>query len=192
MPRRSLSRRPSRSAATIARPVPLLLHWLAPVRPATAPVKQSFDRAVVNGELTLVEGANTAAGTSNVRYPDARFKYSALLKKPFSTNFGATNTRRKALHGPVGKRRLCHSTTCGDIVKRSHLSSDLPNLSGATGETEPIRSARSCQPAPSSRPDKHGGRLRCEARHVKVGDRTLPATSIPDAGRAKLCEYAAY
>ncbi|WP_121499456.1 excinuclease ABC subunit UvrA, partial [Pseudomonas aeruginosa] len=80
----------------------------------------------------------------------------------------------------------------GDIVKRSHpFEGILPNLERRYRETESatvreeLAKFLSTQPCP----DCHGTRLRREARHVWVGDRTLPAITAMPVGEA--CEYAA-
>ncbi|MEH0945006.1 excinuclease ABC subunit UvrA, partial [Pseudomonas aeruginosa] len=53
----------------------------------------------------------------------------------------------------------------------------------------PAREARPKSLPTPPRPDCHGTRLRREARHVWVGDRTLPAITAMPVGEA--CEYAA-
>ncbi|MCS9976313.1 excinuclease ABC subunit UvrA, partial [Pseudomonas aeruginosa] len=80
----------------------------------------------------------------------------------------------------------------GDIVKRLHpFEGILPNLERRYRETESatvreeLAKFLSTQPCP----DCHGTRLRREARHVWVGDRTLPAITAMPVGEA--CEYAA-
>ncbi|MCY1351314.1 UvrABC system protein A [compost metagenome] len=80
----------------------------------------------------------------------------------------------------------------GDIVKRSHpFEGIIPNLERRYRETESatvreeLAKFLSTQPCP----DCHGTRLRREARHVWVGDRTLPAVTAMPVGAA--CDYAA-
>ncbi len=79
----------------------------------------------------------------------------------------------------------------GDIVKRAHpFEGILPNLERRYRETESaavreeLAKFLSTQPCP----DCHGTRLRREARHVWVGDKTLPAITSMPVGTA--CEYA--
>ncbi len=159
-------------------------------------VKQFFDaRRVVNGELTLAEGAIRGWDRRNVYYfqmlGSLAQHYGFSLEEPFD-ELGAEH-QKVVLYGSgrenVDFRYLNHR---GDIVKRSHpFEGILPNLERRYRETESatvreeLAKFLSTQPCP----DCHGTRLRREARHVWVGDRTLPAITAMPVGEA--CEYAA-
>nr|WP_132822719.1 excinuclease ABC subunit UvrA [Pseudomonas aeruginosa] len=132
-------------------------------------VKQFFDaRRVVNGELTLAEGAIRGWDRRNVYYfqmlGSLAQHYGFSLEEPFD-ELGAEH-QKVVLYGS-GRENVDfrYLNDRGDIVKRSHPFDPQP-----------------C-------PDRHGTRLRREARHVWVGDRTLPAITAMPVGEA--CEYAA-
>ncbi|HCT4715044.1 TPA: excinuclease ABC subunit UvrA [Pseudomonas aeruginosa] len=159
-------------------------------------VKQFFDaRRVVNGELTLAEGAIRGWDRRNVYYfqmlGSLAQHYGFSLEEPFD-ELGAEH-QKVVLYGS-GRENVDfrYLNDRGDIVKRSHpFEGILPNLERRYRETESatvreeLAKFLSTQPCP----DCHGTRLRREARHVWVGDRTLPAITAMPAGEA--CEYAA-
>lgn len=159
-------------------------------------VKQFFDaRRVVNGELTLAEGAIRGWDRRNVYYfqmlGSLAQHYGFSLEEPFD-ELGAEH-QKVVLYGS-GRENVDfrHLNDRGDIVKRSHpFEGILPNLERRYRETESatvreeLAKFLSTQPCP----DCHGTRLRREARHVWVGDRTLPAITAMPVGEA--CEYAA-
>lgn len=159
-------------------------------------VKQFFDaRRVVNGELTLAEGAIRGWDRRNVYYfqmlGSLAQHYGFSLEEPFD-ELGAEH-QKVALYGS-GRENVDfrYLNDRGDIVKRSHpFEGILPNLERRYRETESatvreeLAKFLSTQPCP----DCHGTRLRREARHVWVGDRTLPAITAMPVGEA--CEYAA-
>lgn len=159
-------------------------------------VKQFFDaRRVVNGELTLAEGAIRGWDRRNVYYfqmlGSLAQHYGFSLKEPFD-ELGAEH-QKVVLYGS-GRENVDfrYLNDRGDIVKRSHpFEGILPNLERRYRETESatvreeLAKFLSTQPCP----DCHGTRLRREARHVWVGDRTLPAITAMPVGEA--CEYAA-
>lgn len=159
-------------------------------------VKQFFDaRRVVNGELTLAEGAIRGWDRRNVYYfqmlGSLAQHYSFSLEEPFD-ELGAEH-QKAVLYGS-GRENVDfrYLNDRGDIVKRSHpFEGILPNLERRYRETESatvreeLAKFLSTQPCP----DCHGTRLRREARHVWVGDRTLPAITAMPVGEA--CEYAA-
>ncbi|MCO6969995.1 excinuclease ABC subunit UvrA, partial [Pseudomonas aeruginosa] len=145
-------------------------------------VKQFFDaRRVVNGELTLAEGAIRGWDRRNVYYfqmlGSLAQHYGFSLEEPFD-ELGAEH-QKVVLYGS-GRENVDfrYLNDRGDIVKRSHpFEGILPNLERRYRETESatvreeLAKFLSTQPCP----DCHGTRLRREARHVWVGDRTLPA-----------------
>ncbi|EPQ6935436.1 excinuclease ABC subunit UvrA [Pseudomonas aeruginosa] len=159
-------------------------------------VKQFFDaRRVVNGELTLAEGAIRGWDRRNVYYfqmlGSLAQHYGFSLEEPFD-ELGAEH-QKAVLYGS-GRENVDfrYLNDRGDIVKRSHpFEGILPNLERRYRETESatvreeLAKFLSTQPCP----DCHGTRLRREARHVWVGDRTLPAITAMPVGEA--CEYAA-
>ncbi|MFX0306318.1 excinuclease ABC subunit UvrA [Pseudomonas aeruginosa] len=159
-------------------------------------VKQFFDaRRVVNGELTLAEGAIRGWDRRNVYYfqmlGSLAQHYGFSLEEPFD-ELGAEH-QQVVLYGS-GRENVDfrYLNDRGDIVKRSHpFEGILPNLERRYRETESatvreeLAKFLSTQPCP----DCHGTRLRREARHVWVGDRTLPAITAMPVGEA--CEYAA-
>lgn len=159
-------------------------------------VKQFFDaRRVVNGELTLAEGAIRGWDRRNVYYfqmlGSLAQHYGFSLEEPFD-ELGAEH-QKVVLYGS-GRENVDfrYLNDRGDIVKRSHpFEGILPNLERRYRETESatvreeLAKFLSTQPCP----DCHGTRLRREARHVWVGDRTLPAITAMSVGEA--CEYAA-
>ncbi|MDV6895201.1 excinuclease ABC subunit UvrA [Pseudomonas aeruginosa] len=159
-------------------------------------VKQFFDaRRVVNGELTLAEGAIRGWDRRNVYYfqmlGSLAQHYGFSLEEPFD-ELGAEH-QKVVLYGS-GRENVDfrYLNDRGDIVKRSHpFEGILPNLERRYRETESatvreeLAKFLSTQPCP----DCHGTRLRREARHVWVGDRTLPAITAMPGGEA--CEYAA-
>ncbi|HGM8273349.1 TPA: excinuclease ABC subunit UvrA [Pseudomonas aeruginosa] len=159
-------------------------------------VKQFFDaRRVVNGELTLAEGAIRGWDRRNVYYfqmlGSLAQHYGFSLEEPFD-ELGAEH-QKVVLYGS-GRENVDfrYLNDRGDIVKRSHpFEGILPNLERRYRETESatvreeLAKFLSTQPCP----DCHGTRLRREARHVWVGDRTLPAITAMPVGET--CEYAA-
>lgn len=159
-------------------------------------VKQFFDaRRVVNGELTLAEGAIRGWDRRNVYYfqmlGSLAQHYGFSLEEPFDEL--GTEHQKVVLYGS-GRENVDfrYLNDRGDIVKRSHpFEGILPNLERRYRETESatvreeLAKFLSTQPCP----DCHGTRLRREAQHVWVGDRTLPAITAMPVGEA--CEYAA-
>ncbi|HBO3652095.1 TPA: excinuclease ABC subunit UvrA [Pseudomonas aeruginosa] len=159
-------------------------------------VKQFFDaRRVVNGELTLAEGAIRGWDRRNVYYfqmlGSLAQHYGFSLEEPFD-ELGAEH-QKVVLYGS-GRENVDfrYLNDRGDIVKRSHpFEGILPNLERRYRETESATVREELAKFLSTQlcPDCHGTRLRREARHVWVGDRTLPAITAMPVGEA--CEYAA-
>ncbi|MCY1336814.1 UvrABC system protein A [compost metagenome] len=159
-------------------------------------VKQFFDaRRVVNGELTLAEGAIRGWDRRNVYYfqmlGSLAQHYGFSLEEPFDEL--SAEHQKSVLFGS-GRENVDfrYLNDRGDIVKRAHpFEGILPNLERRYRETESatvreeLAKFLSTQPCP----DCHGTRLRREARHVWVGDRTLPAVTAMPVGAA--CDYAA-
>lgn len=145
--------------------------------------------------MTLAEGAIRGWDRRNVYYfqmlGSLAQHYGFSLEDPFD-ELGAEH-QKVVLYGS-GRENVDfrYLNDRGDIVKRSHpFEGILPNLERRYRETESatvreeLAKFLSTQPCP----DCHGTRLRREARHVWVGDRTLPAITAMPVGEA--CEYAA-
>ncbi|SDH72018.1 excinuclease ABC subunit UvrA [Pseudomonas panipatensis] len=159
-------------------------------------VKQFFDaRRVVNGELTLAEGAIRGWDRRNVYYfqmlGSLAQHYGFSLEEPFEE---LSAEHQKIILSGSGRENVDfrYLNDRGDIVKRAHpFEGILPNLERRYRETESMTVREelakflSTQPCP----DCHGTRLRREARHVWVGDKTLPAVTSMPVGAA--CDYAA-
>ncbi|MCB1652566.1 MAG: excinuclease ABC subunit UvrA, partial [Pseudomonadales bacterium] len=150
-------------------------------------VKQFFDiKRLVNGELTLAEGAIRGWDRRNVYY----FQMLGALAKHYDFSlevpFGElpADKQKVILYGSgthnVDFRYL---NDRGDIVKRSHpFEGIVPNLERRYRETESatVREELAKFLSTQSCPDCRGTRLRREARHVWVGEKTLPAvTNMP-------------
>ncbi len=150
-------------------------------------VKQFFDaKRLVNGELTLAEGAIRGWDRRNVYYfqmlGSLASHYGFSLDTPFET---LTAEDQKAILFGSGKETVefRYLNDRGDIVKRSHpFEGIIPNLERRYRETESnsVREELGKYLATQPCPDCRGTRLRREARHVWVGEKTLPAvTSLP-------------
>lgn len=150
-------------------------------------VKQFFDaKRLVNGELTLAEGAIRGWDRRNVYYfqmlGSLASHYGFSLDEPFDA---LPAEQQKVVLRGSGKANVDfrYLNDRGDIVKRSHpFEGIIPNLERRYRETESnsvreeLAKYLSTQPCPECR----GTRLRREARHVWVGDKTLPAvTGLP-------------
>jgi len=150
-------------------------------------VKQFFDaKRLVNGELTLAEGAIRGWDRRNVYYfqmlGSLASHYGFSLDEPFDA---LPPEQQKVVLRGSGKENVDfrYLNDRGDIVKRSHpFEGIIPNLERRYRETESnsvreeLAKYLSTQPCPECR----GTRLRREARHVWVGDKTLPAvTGLP-------------
>ena len=150
-------------------------------------VKQFFDaKRLVNGELTLAEGAIRGWDRRNVYYfqmlGSLASHYGFSLDEPFDA---LPSEQQKVVLRGSGKENVDfrYLNDRGDIVKRSHpFEGIIPNLERRYRETESnsvreeLAKYLSTQPCPECR----GTRLRREARHVWVGDKTLPAvTGLP-------------
>ena len=154
-------------------------------------VKQFFDaKRLVNGELTLAEGAIRGWDRRNVYYfqmlGSLASHYGFSLDEPFDSL--AADHQKSILRGSGRENvEFRYLNDRGDIVKRSHpFEGIVPNLERRYRETE-SNSVReelvkylSTQPCPDCR----GTRLRREARHVWVGDKTLPAVTAMPIGDA--------
>ena len=154
-------------------------------------VKQFFDsRRLINGELTLAEGAVRGWDRRNVYYfqmlSSLAEHYAINLELPFEQ---LSEPQRKLILQGTGTDKVPfrYLNDRGDIVKREHpFEGIVPNLERRYRETE-SQSVRedlakylSTQPCP----DCHGTRLRREARHVFIDGRNLPSITTLPVGEA--------
>lgn len=150
-------------------------------------VKQFFDiKRLVNGELTLAEGAIRGWDRRNVYYfqmlSSLADQYDFSLETPFKEL--DQDTQHVILYG-TGKVEVefRYLNDRGDIVKRAHpFEGIVPNLERRYRETESntVREELAKYLSTQACPDCSGTRLRREARHVWVDENTLPTiTSMP-------------
>ncbi|SDT88287.1 Excinuclease ABC subunit A [Pseudomonas pohangensis] len=157
-------------------------------------VKQFFDtRRLVNSDLTLAEGAIRGWDRRNLYYFQMLTSLAEHYAFSLDTPFGELSPahQKSVLHGS-GKDNIefRYLNDRGDIVKRSHpFEGIVPNLERRYRETESptVREELSKYLSTQPCPDCHGARLRREARHVWVGERTLPEVSGFPVGDA--CDY---
>ncbi|KFJ89561.1 excinuclease ABC subunit UvrA [Ectopseudomonas guguanensis] len=157
-------------------------------------VKQFFDaKRLVNGELTLAEGAIRGWDRRNVYYfqmlGSLSSHYGFSLEQPFD-ELAAEHQKVILFGSGTQSVDFKYLNDRGDIVKRSHpFEGIIPNLERRYRETESnsvreeLAKFLSTQPCPDCR----GTRLRREARHVWVGEKTLPAVTGLPVGDA--CDY---
>ncbi|MHB1369771.1 MAG: excinuclease ABC subunit UvrA [Pseudomonadaceae bacterium] len=150
-------------------------------------VKQFFDaKRLVNGELTLAEGAIRGWDRRNVYYfqmlSSLAAHYGFSLDEPFAAL--PADQQKVILYGS-GRQNVefRYLNDRGDIVTRSHpFEGIIPNLERRYRETESnsVREELAKYLSTQHCPECLGTRLRREARHVWVGDKTLPAvTGLP-------------
>ena len=154
-------------------------------------VKQFFDiKRLVNGELTLAEGAIRGWDRRNVYYfqmlNSLAQQYDFSLEVPFKELDQAT--QQVILYG-TGKTEVefRYLNDRGDIVKRAHpFEGIVPNLERRYRETESntVREELAKYLSTQACPDCSGTRLRREARHVWVGENTLPTITTMPIGEA--------
>jgi excinuclease ABC subunit A len=154
-------------------------------------VKQFFDiKRLVNGQLTLAEGAIRGWDRRNVYYfqmlGSLAGQYDFSLEVPFDE---MSAEQQKVILFGSGSHSVDfrYLNDRGDIVKRAHpFEGIVPNLERRYRETESASvreelakflSTQACQ-------DCRGTRLRREARHVWVGEKTLPAVAGMPIGDA--------
>ncbi|SFB52994.1 excinuclease ABC subunit UvrA [Azotobacter beijerinckii] len=157
-------------------------------------VKQFFDpRRLVNGKLSLAEGAIRGWDRRNVYYfqmlGSLAAHYGFSLEEPFEELPAA---QQKILLQGSGRENIefRYLNDRGDIVIRAHpFEGIIPNLERRYRETESASVREELAKLLSSQPcpDCRGTRLRREARHVWVGAKTLPAVTALPVGEA--CGY---
>ncbi|ARU87078.1 excinuclease ABC subunit UvrA [Pseudomonas sp. M30-35] len=150
-------------------------------------VKQFFDtKRLIHGEMTLAEGAIRGWDRRNVYYfqmlGSLSAHYGFSLEIPFDD---LSAEHQKVILFGSGSQSVDfrYLNDRGDIVKRAHpFEGIVPNLDRRYRETEStsVREELSKLLSTQPCPDCRGTRLRREARHVWVGERTLPAvTGLP-------------
>lgn len=152
---------------------------------------QFFDtKRLVNADLTLAEGAIRGWDRRNVYYfqmlNSLADQYGFSLDVPFADL--EQDIQQVVLHGS-GKTdvEFRYLNDRGDIVKRSHpFEGIVPNLERRYRETESntVREDLAKYLSTQACPDCSGARLRREARHVWVGDNTLPTITKMPIGEA--------
>ncbi|SEJ26241.1 Excinuclease ABC subunit A [Azotobacter beijerinckii] len=157
-------------------------------------VKQFFDpRRLVNGKLSLAEGAIRGWDRRNVYYfqmlGSLAAHYGFSLEEPFDELPAA---QQKVLLQGSGRENIefRYLNDRGDIIVRAHpFEGIIPNLERRYRETESASVREELAKLLSSQPcpDCRGTRLRREARHVWVGAKTLPAVTALPVGEA--CGY---
>lgn len=154
-------------------------------------VKQFFDiKRLVNGELTLAEGAIRGWDRRNAYYFQMLLSlidhYKFDLEVPFDRLPAAH--RKVLLHGSGREVIEFHYLNDrGDSILRSHpFEGIIPNLERRYRETESqsVREELGKLMTTQHCPDCRGTRLRPEARHVWVGEKTLPAVTAMPIGEA--------
>ncbi len=157
-------------------------------------IKQYFDsKRLVNGELTLAEGAIRGWDRRNLYYfqmlSSLAAHYAFSLEVPFQ-ELGAAQQKCILFGSGSDNIEFRYLNDRGDIVKRSHpFEGIVPNLERRYRETESptVREELAKFLGTQPCPDCRGTRLRREARHVWVGERTLPQVTALAVGDA--CEY---
>ena len=154
-------------------------------------VKQFFDaRRVVNGELTLAEGAIRGWDRRNVYY----FQMLGSLAKHYGFSVDThwqdlpEDVRQAVLFGS-GEERIAFTyvTESGVRSKRSHrFEGILPNLERRYRETESatVREELAKYISEQPCPDCGGARLNRSARNVFVAERAMPSIVVLPIGEA--------
>ena len=154
-------------------------------------VKQFFDaRRLVNQELTLAEGAIRGWDRRSAYYFQMLQSLARHYGFDIDTPFGQLDqkTRERILQGSgLEDIEFNYLNDRGDIVKRKHpFEGILPNLERRYRETESnsVREELAKYLSTQACPDCEGSRLCSAARHVWVGERTLPAVVRMPVGDA--------
>lgn len=157
-------------------------------------VKQFFDvKRLVHGERSLAQEAIRGWDERNSYYfqmlSSLAGHYGFNLYAPFDSLSAAH--RKVILHGSGREVIEFHYLNDrGDSILRSHpFEGIIPNLERRYRETESqsVREELSKLLSTQHCPDCRGTRLRREARHVWVGEKTLPAVTALPIGEA--CQY---
>ncbi|GAB3288120.1 excinuclease ABC subunit UvrA [Parahaliea aestuarii] len=157
-------------------------------------VKQYFDaeRIVLHPESSLSEGAIRGWDRRNVYY----FHMLTSLAEHYGFDIDAPFHKLKKQHREVilrgsGKEEVAFSyiNDRGDVFKRTHpFEGILPNMERRYRDTESqsVREELAKYLATQPCPDCEGTRLRRDARHVFVDNRTLPDITNMPVGEAEI------
>lgn len=154
-------------------------------------LKQFFDsRRLVNPELTLAEGAMRGWDRRNAYYFQMLMSLSDHYGFDLETPFGQLDAEHQhlLLHGSgIEEIAFKYLNDRGDIVQRKHpFEGVVPNLERRYRDTESnsVREELGKYLSTQACPDCHGSRLCSSARHVWVGDKTLPEITRMPVGDA--------
>jgi excinuclease ABC subunit A len=157
-------------------------------------IKQYFDpeRVALHPESSLAEGAIRGWDRRNVYYfhmlTSLAEHYDFDLDTPFDQL--SQKHRQAILHGS-GKQEIAFAyvNDRGDVFKRTHpFEGIIPNMERRYRDTDSqsVREDLSKFLATQSCPDCAGTRLRRDARHVFVDERTLPGITGMPVGEAEI------
>ncbi|NLC08806.1 MAG: excinuclease ABC subunit UvrA [Gammaproteobacteria bacterium] len=154
-------------------------------------LKQFFDsRRLVNPELTLAEGAMRGWDRRNAYYFQMLMSLSDHYGFDLETPFGQLDTEhQQLLLNGSGFEEIAfkYLNDRGDIVQRKHpFEGVVPNLERRYRDTESnsVREELGKYLSTQACPDCQGSRLCSSARHVWVGDKTLPEITRMPVGDA--------
>ncbi len=157
-------------------------------------VKQYFDdqRIVLHPEASLAEGAIRGWDRRNVYYFHMLTSLAEHYGFDIDTPFASLSDEHQKiiLHGS-GKQEVAFSyiNDRGDVFKRTHaFEGIIPNMERRYRDTDSqsVREELAKFLATQSCPDCEGTRLRRDARHVFVDERTLPSITDMAVGEAEL------
>ena len=157
-------------------------------------IKQYFDpdRIVLHPESSLAEGAIRGWDRRNVYYFHMLSSLADHFGFDIETPFSRLSKKHQQaiLHGS-GKQEVAFAyvNDRGDVIKRTHpFEGIIPNMERRYRDTdsqsvrEDLARFLSTHPCP----DCEGTRLRRDARHVFVDERTLPSITAMPVGEAEL------
>jgi len=153
--------------------------------------KQFFDsRRLVNPELTLAEGAMRGWDRRNAYYFQMLMSLSDHYGFDLETPFGQLDAEHQQLllnGSGFEEVSFKYLNDRGDIVQRKHpFEGVVPNLERRYRDTESnsVREELGKYLSTQACPDCQGSRLCSSARHVWVGDKTLPEITRMPVGDA--------
>ena len=157
-------------------------------------VKQYFDaeRIVLHPEASLAEGAIRGWDRRNVYYFHMLTSLAEHYGFDIDTPFEALSKKhQKVILQGSGKQEIAFAyiNDRGDVFKRTHsFEGILPNMERRYRDTDSqsVREELARFLATQDCPDCGGTRLRRDARHVFVDERTLPSITNMAVGEAEL------
>jgi len=157
-------------------------------------VKQYFDaeRIVLHPEASLAEGAIRGWDRRNVYYFHMLTSLAEHYGFDIDTPFEALSKKhQKVILQGSGKQEIAFAyiNDRGDVFKRTHsFEGILPNMERRYRDTDSqsVREELAKFLATQDCPDCGGTRLRRDARHVFVDERTLPSITNMAVGEAEL------